>query len=369
MLLVSFVFAADLIAEVGDPVPLGVGGNWARVLPAASGWSFFWAAGGDYNYLPMSDDLEVVDRDRVLLTGRTNLVDHAITPCPDGTLLHAASGNLDQPNDSAWAFRYTSDLDRVDEGTIEERRTDVAHNDPPIVCGGEGRDLVGFDYGEIRWLAGDLGVTEAALSDAPQLQGASFRWEDDTLVVYSINYQGPLSVRRYAEDLTPLDHVDIELAEPGDYVWWPQANLKIGQYELVAYMTRGLDESWSADTGNVWVVVLEDGAIVQKLPVTSLSPGDGAMRPGLARKDDRVLVSYDVNLVPTISPLTLDLGGVEFEDTGVEAKGAGCGGCAGEGGAAALWLAPGWPGLRRRSRIDRGSSPRRGRNGVAAIVP
>lgn len=350
MLLFSFALAADLVAEVGDPVPLGVGGNWARVLPAEEGWSFFWAAGGDFNYLPMSDDLEVVDRDRVLLTGRTDLVDHAIARCPDGTLLHAASGNLDQPNDSAWAFRYAEDLARLDEGTIEERRADVAHNDLPIACGGEGRDLVGFDYGEVRWLAADLGVTEAELSDAPQLQGASFRWEDDELVVYSIDYQGPLSVRRYAADLSPLGHVDLELAEPGDYVWWPQANLKIGQYELVAYMTRGLDESWSADTGNVWVVVLEDGAIVQKLPVTTLAPGNGAMRPGLARKDDRVLVSYDVDLVPTVSPLTLSLDGVEIEDTGVKGTGQGCGGCGGGGGAAALLLGPGCLGRRRRRR-------------------
>lgn len=350
MLLLSCALAADLVTDVGAPVPLAPGGNWARVLPADEGWDFFWAAGGDYNHLPMSDELVVVDQGRVPLTGRTNLVDHAIVRCPDGTLLHAASGNLDQFNDSAWAFRYASDLGRTDEGTIEERRADVAHNDLPLACGGEGRDLVGFDYGEIRWLGADLGVTEDALSDAPQLQGASFRWDGDELVVYSINYQGPLSVRRYASDLTPLGHVDLELAEPGDYVWWPQANLKIGQYELVAYMTRGLDESWSADTGNVWVVVLEDGAIVQKLPVTTLPPGNGAMRPGLARKDDRVIVSYDVNLVPTVSPLTLDLGDVAFEDTGDGTGGGGCG-CGGEGGGAALLLLPGLWTRRRLSRL------------------
>lgn len=356
MLLLSFALAADLVLEVGDPVPLDVGGNWARALPADEGWSFFWAAGGDLNYLPMSDDLVVVDRDRRLLSGRTDLVDHALVRCPDGTLLHAASGNLDQPNDSAWAFRYGEDLSRFAEGAVEERRADLAHNDLGIACGGEGRDLVGFDRGEIRWLDADLGVTAGALSDTPQLQGASFRWEDDELVLYSIDYQGPLSVRRYAADLTPLDRVDLDLAEPGAYVWWPQANLKIGQYELVAYMTRGLEESWAADTGNVWVVVLEDGAIVQKLPVTTLAPGSGAMRPGLARKDDRVLVTYDIDLVPIVSPLTLNLEGVEVEDTGVAGEDAGCGGCAGGGGAAALLLVPGWLGVRRRSHPRRARS-------------
>ncbi len=367
--LVAAALAGDLVVAVGEPIPLAVGGNWARVLPEDEGWSFFWAAGGDYNRLPMGDDLTVVDRDRQVLTGHTDLVDHVIARCPDGTMLHAASANLESPNDTAYAFRYDAAYALSAEVAVEERRGDVAHNDLPLACGGEGRDLVGFGAGSVVWLGPDLSLTAGTLTDGPQMQGASFRWDGDELVVYGVNYHGPLAVRRYAADLALLDAEDLDLAEAGAYIWWPQANLKVGQYEVVAYMSRAESESWVADSGNVWLLVLEDGAVVQKVQATAFAPGQGAMRPGLARRDDRVILSYDVGIVPTLTEVTLDLAGVTFVDTGEGADDTtGCGGCA--SGASPRGWAPAWVvGLvgvlaRRRDGVSHRDGVAGGRRGV-----
>ena len=373
MLLVAAALAADLIVDVGEPISLAVGGNWARVLPEDEGWSFFWAAGGDYNRLPMGDDLTVVDRDRQVLTGHTDLVDHVLARCPDGTLLHAASANLESPNDSAYAFRYDAAYALSAEVAVEERRGDVAHNDLPLACGGAGRDLVGFGAGSVVWLGPDLSLETGTLADAPQMQGASFRWDGDALVVYGVNYRGPLAVRRYDADLTPVDAYDLDLAEPGAYIWWPQANLKVGQYDVVAYMSRADGESWVADSGNVWLVVLEDGAVVQKVQATAFAPGQGAMRPGLARRDDRVILSYDVGIVPTLTEVTLDLAEVVVEDTGGDGEGAddakGCGGCAsgaGDGAWPLAWVI-GLVGVwaRRRDGVSRAGGVAAADGGVA----
>jgi hypothetical protein len=357
MFLLPSAEAADIVVDVGADRAMGVGGNWARAFANGDGtWDFTWAAGGDYNVLPMGADLTVVDRDRVTLTGRDNLVDHAIVRCDDGTFLHAASGNVDTFDDSAWAFRYDADWGRIAEATLEERVGTRGHNDLPVLCSPVG-DATAFLEASAHapvlfWLGDDAAKTsEVTLADAPALTGGSLAWDPDTdlLVVVGTAQDGTVWIDTYDDALTRVDRVEVDLSTGDERVYWPQATLRAGEHWLVAHMARDDGAGFSADEGNVWLAVFDlDWNLVQHVQVTDFSPPTGAMRPGLARDGDTLLVLYDVSVTPHLTPLTLDGGAlgedpvVADEDEGIPpTRACGCG----DGSAALLLLA-----VRRRWR-------------------
>ena len=77
------------IVEVGEEVDWGVGGAWARVLIQEPGDLFFYAAGGEFFRMDLLDDYSLMEEEKVPLSGRTNLDDHSIQVCPDGSYLGA----------------------------------------------------------------------------------------------------------------------------------------------------------------------------------------------------------------------------------------------------------------------------------------
>ncbi|MFZ5481475.1 MAG: hypothetical protein ACOZNI_32235 [Myxococcota bacterium] len=360
MMLAALAAASDVVVEVGEDRSLGVGGGWARAFPAGDGaWHLLWSAGGDYNVLPMGADLTVVDRDRVSLTGRTDLVDHGIARCPDGTYLHVASASLASPDDSAFAFRYDADWTRLADATVEESVESREHNDPAVACSpvadgvilteGAPDDSIFVELGDDAAPAGEHG-----LDGAPQLSGGSFAWDpdDDTLLAVGFGRDERVRVDRYDADLGLVERLDVAVADPGDRVYWTQATLRAGEHWLVAYMVAGAGETWTLDEANVALAVFDlDWALEQTVRVTQFEPPAGAMRPGLARDGDTLLVTYDRQTEPHLTPLTLDLDALgELPDTGDPAGDEGippirsCG-CGGGGGAfllVALARRPRW---------------------------
>ena len=150
MLLVAFLLApialaGDPIVSVGTEVVMPLGGGWARAFPADEGWNLLFAAGGDYNVLPMTDALTINDRDRRGIIGRTDLKDHAIARCPDGSFLHVGSANLHVDNDSAYADRLDESFNRVASGTVEEGNSARQHNDPALICAPVGEGVMYMD--------------------------------------------------------------------------------------------------------------------------------------------------------------------------------------------------------------------------------
>lgn len=306
--------AAPYITHVGDAVPLTVGGGWPRANAREDGtWDFLWSAGGDYNRLPMSADLAVVDRDRQSLTGRTDLVDHGLAACPDGTWLHVASGNVDDFNDSAWAFRYDADFELVATATVEERVSDRAHNDMAVICapGVQGVTFITSQGGAV-FIPLDADAApgeETSLPDAPRMTGGSLAWEAErgTFVAMNFDQQGTLQLVRYSAALEAEDAWSLELLDPPQRGYWAQGALRVGQHWLLAHMARDDDEGWAADEGDVWVHVLDlDWNVLESHQVSFNTPPTGGMRPGLARMGDQVLVLYDVNVAPVAYALTID---------------------------------------------------------------
>ncbi len=349
LLLAAVVSAAPLIVSVSEEHALGVGGGWGRIFQDdddATAWRFLWSAGGDYVLLPMTPELTVSDTGRTPLTGRTNLVDHGITRCPDGSFLHAASANLDSFNDSAYTFRYDADLVLTAEATLAERDAGTPHNDLAVICSGV-VDGVGFSgiAGDPIFVPvdadGDVGAP-VTLAGAAPLMGGSLHYEadSDTILAVNFEYDGTLKVARYTTDLDPVETLEIDATEGNLRGYWAQGLMRIGDVYLLAHMARDESAGWAADEGDVWLTLFDtDWNVLERVKVSDNAPPTGGMRPGIARRGDQLLVTYDKEVQPRLFEVRLDLaamgvegdedsGFVDGDDTaaGGDGKGGG-GGC------------------------------------------
>lgn len=356
-LLVPHADAAYILA-VGDDVTLPVGGNFARVVVDDTGaYTLFWAAGGDYNRVPLGQDFTLNDQERVLMTGHTDLIDHAIRRCPDGTWLHAASLNVTDMNDTARVFRYDAALNLTNEVLLDDQNPDIRHNDMALLC--SDHVMVGFasSEGGYQWLfeldddGTELQRTEV---DAPtQLMGGGL-WEDRAGNVNLVGRPSGFDMQMTELDaeLAIVESVSVpEMSPGGGTAYWPQGVIRVGDYVLVAHMGRESDSGWSQDTGNVYlsVVSIADKQLVEQVAITAYEPGDGAMRPWAARDGDDIVLTWDKQLAPHVTRVTIDPaalgetagdtgGGDDTADSGAGATGdrlaydgGGCG-CATGGG-------------------------------------
>ncbi len=337
LVLAPLVHAQTYITDISDEVELSLAGGWARVFPADEGWHFLWAAGGDFVLLPMTDDYEVKDRGRKNLTGDSDMIDHAITTCPDGTYLHAASADENWSGEYAKAFRYTADFDLISEAVIAEKGSGRRHNDLPILCSGVG-DWTSFaiDYGisDFARLGTELDVeVEHEVTGIVPTEGATLLrdpWTGDILMVNSHHYDNGLSFNRFDEDMkTVVEEFGAAVVPSNEDAYWAQAAMTIGQHVVVAFMSRDKNDGFADDWGDVWIAVFDqnwDAVEVQQ--VSHNQPPGGGMRPGLARKDDILVLSYDRydpdtnKVIPGVFELKLDLdalgGGAGTGDTGFD---------------------------------------------------
>lgn len=327
-LLLGSALAQELITDISEEVLLDVGGGWHRTVPADAGWHFLFAAGGDYNHAPLADDWSWSDQERRGLTGFTNLQDHAITRCPDGTWLHVASATLDSFDDSAYAFLYDASFHEIARSTLEERVESRKHNDPLVACTANHR-FAGFTNDDLR--GGDIFPLDATLAvgaptpldGAPTLSGAAALPDGDELLVFGFNLgteDTDLIISRYDAELRLVESVRRAVAPPGQRAYWPQGALRVGDHVLVAMMARDDVAGWSGDTGQLWLVVL-DAALnpVQSYQISQNTPPSGGMRPFISRRDDTLVLSYDREVRPRLFSATLDLDalGATGDDTGL----------------------------------------------------
>ncbi len=371
--------AQTYITSISDEIEISLTGGWARVFPADEGWHFLWAAGGDFVLLPMTEDYEVDDRGRTNLTGDTDMIDHAITTCPDGTYLHAASA--DAAGEYAKAFRYDENFTMLSEAVIAEKNQGRRHNDMPLICGGKGNwTSLAIDYGisDFLRLDDDLNVVEdTELTGIPPTEGATLLrdpWSGEMLLINSPHHSNAIAFVLLDEELNMLDEWSVGVAPSDEDAYWAQAAMIIGQHVVVAYMSRKQSDGFADDWGDVWVSVFDENwNAVETQQVSYNTPPGGGMRPGFARKGEVLVLSYDRfdpdsnKVIPGVFELKLDLDalGVGSDtgfhdplpdsgepDSGEEGAGGvgGCGGCsAGEGSSgAAWWIAPLLLGLGRR---------------------
>lgn len=308
---------AGILGAVGSEVPVDLdrSGNWARVFAADDGWDFFFASGGDYQWVPLDEDFTPnIGRQR-RLTGRTDLIDHAITRCPDGSWLHIGSRTDARLDDGAWAFRYDADMSRVAEAELYAGEPSQIHRDMPVVCGerfhGTGffdpDNFVSFTLVE---LDDDLGIVRTVEPDeAPIVTGSSLYEDGDTLGIVSFpgGFTDQLLVREY--DVDTLELLDLHLQSVSDAThdaYWSQGHVQVGTRHVVAHMSRDPSEGWQSQDGDVWLSVFSaDWRIEEQVQVTHNTAPIGAMQPGLTVKDDTLVVTYTRDLGLYVTPVAL----------------------------------------------------------------
>jgi hypothetical protein len=371
--------AGDFVLEIGEEVHLeGIGGGWSRAFPVGDGsWHYLFGGGGDFRHMPLSANMDFDASSAIFLTGRSDLIDHAITRCPDGTYLHVASGQVNAPDDSAWAFRYDEDWQLMVEAGVDVANPGLHHNDPPVLCS-SALDATVFqppDDAEAEFIVldGDLNPIESELTTSamPPVPGSSLYFEEEfdtiirvtapelvtsnsdprnKLIVFEIDWEqeGSYEVR-----------TDVDLSDAGIFedwhAYWPQGLVRIGEFTFVSHMARPVEGGFNQDEGNVFLQVLDgDFNLIESHQLTFDEGPEANQRPSLALQEEFLLVTYDKRIANQLNnfvlSVRLDLEAIEEgtsetdtgEDTdtgsvGEESESCACSGADGPKGGGGLW--------------------------------
>jgi MYXO-CTERM domain-containing protein len=208
-----------------------------------------------------------------------------------------------------------------------------SHNDMPLACsplftatsfGGPG---VGATItSRYFYLDNNAQVVDTQDTvDLPRTGGSALKVEPETetiLVVemssLPLDVPGEMWITRMDLDLNPLNVYRAQVLPDGYNGHWPQGILRIGDYYMVAYIGWP-DDTWDGHNGDMWVAVFDmDWNLLETQQVSNNDPSNPGMRPGLVRRGDIVLATYDKNTMPHIHELRIDLEtfGIEDGDSG-----------------------------------------------------
>lgn len=312
LMVLRTAWAGSFLTGQGPDVTLPIGGTFARAYDDGAGaFDLFFAAGGDYNMVAMSAALVAEDRNRKRLTNRTDLQDHSIRRCPDGTWLHAASSTTTTPNDTATMFTYAADFSRLSEMPLDVGNDDIEHNDMALVCGE--RSIIGFtEYGGVQWLfevdAIGAEVSRNRYHNITQMMGGGLAFSGTDIVAFGLPADHEMQFARWNDDLEEVETVAVPgMTHGAEHPYWPQGVERIGDYWLVAGMARDESDGFSADNGNVRLTVIDDSqTVVEERTLTSYAPPNGGMRPWLLRDGARIIVTWDAANAPHAMSVDID---------------------------------------------------------------
>ena len=327
---------SEHIVEVGEEIDWGIGGAWARLFIQEPVDVFFYAAGGEFWKMDFLEDYELLEQQKVPLSGRTNLDDHAIRQCPDGSYLHAASGKIEETNDSGYMMMYDASWARINNHVLGEKSSEIAYNDMPLICHEKGRFVSFIDYnvwGSLLYKLDETGkpVQEYRIPEIGLSEGGTFLEDPtsgDLALVTSNHDNSALEVNFLDWDLNFLSTKTLFEIDPMvDRVYWPQAVEVIGTRIVVAYVNQPKKAGRISDWGDMWLAIFDlEWNLIESHAIVTEQEEDGCMRPGLAFKDDMLFYTYDeiVNhppgdVGPRLVPIELNLrafGLGEPDDTG-----------------------------------------------------
>lgn len=326
LLLLSLAMADEgSISAISEPIQItDDNGTWSRVFPAeGGGWHYFRTSGREYKHWFLDEDF-VMDKDTELpLTGRNDLVDHAISPCPDGGWLHVASTNSTPgANDGAWVFRYNADLELLNSVQIASADNTTDYNDSPLLCSEGGNvgmfqpeEETGSDLSPVYRFSDDGTPTEVTtMTSVPPMGGASVLYEPET-DSFLILRGAPTGPALFIDSM-PADTLEyreherittwVGLVEQ-DNMYWPQGALRIGDLYYIAHMMKEENEGFQTDTGQVWVSVFDlDWTLLNSQQITQLEPPVGAMQPWISHRDGLIVITYMVDVKPFVQTAELD---------------------------------------------------------------
>lgn len=320
MLLLSLALAQDYVVEIGAEVGLGQNGTFSRALWTNTGWMLAYGAGQDFHVAPLKrtgTSLEawaLDDPNSVRLTDHGALRDHSIAQCPDGTWLHLGSSSLTTHDDSAYAFHYSADWQRLGQGVVAENVDYRSHNDMVAFCVDEFWGSTFPHDGEVRNYFVTLDATlqpmdEWEIAGWPRMTGGAMLEDGEHLWAVGFDHRPEMWVVQYDRDLNQLDRFGVEVQTDGLRSYWSQGFIKIGEVFLVAHMMRD-EEGWGSndDVGNVQLVLFdEDWQLLEKHTLTFNDHDDAGQRPHLVWDGgDTLLMSYDRALELSVLHMRID---------------------------------------------------------------
>ena len=337
-------FGQPFVVDVGDPVEIRSAGAWVRVFPTEGDWVA--ALGSNRSFYVGTlrktgdalEDWELIDKRQVV--DLTELVDHGIKKCPDGSYLHAASGmppeavgETGPPTDYLHLWRYDEDFNILAYSEFRDGIGTHAHNDPTVICAPNAKGVLlsiqGYQFAtDFFSLDSELQVKEViSLEDYPRGNGGGVIYDvqADEYIHLGMAHDKPLTVNRYDSEWRIIESLDRELVESPLRAYWPQGVIQVGDYFVVAHMGR--DEAWNgSDKGDVFLGVFDQSwDLVEQHRLTTYENGDAAMRPWVARKGEQLLISFDLFNEQQVVEARLDLSAFGLEgtepDTGVDPGG------------------------------------------------
>lgn len=338
LLLPALATAGPIFLTTTGATQLDVNGNWPRAFPTEGGWHVFNATQGEYHYQFVYDDLTTDRGSRRDMTGHSDLQDHSIALCPDGTWFHVASASHVEDNDSAYLFRYDADLNLLSETTIADGETTGMFADLPGVCGENFRGVgywpeeeedndTSFRFVQVDEDGNEIGRYD--LDDSPASVGSSLV-EDDG-VLYALGFYAKtgdsLLVTAYDLSLATLGNVEVDITTDPWHGYWAQGVVRVGDTWLVAHMAEDSRYDWGTQGGDLWLTAFDlDWNMLETVQLSYNTHPEGGMQPALAVKDDQVLVLYTYDLYNWAFTVTVDLAAMGAEDGGEDTGGDDSGG-------------------------------------------
>lgn len=235
------------------------------------------------------------------VSNQGEIVDHALRQCPDGTFIYVACTEIESDN---LFYTYDENFERLSTGTLPQSDPPHAANDPSAICG---EQIQAFGVAELSgerdflWLLDEITEGSEAkkeeLLESPRLTGAGIIEQDDHFAVIGHDNQGALSLQTYDFSLHPRNRILIPFAETGIVNYWPSSIIHVGDYIAFASMGRNPQQNWPADTGNVYLGILDrEYNLLSWHQLTDFVPEEGGgMRPFLIYANHQILVSFDRN--------------------------------------------------------------------------
>ena len=304
--------AENFVTEISDEIDLNLGGTWS--IPFHDGYRWWLAMGqaSDLWVAPLYDSNWYVEMPLTQnLSNQGVLYDHSFRACPDGSYLHISTGDAQEPH---YVFRYDENFQLLGESRYAQGQPAHANNDIPAICGTE---FQGFGIAEQqgrRDFFVDVDENAASmepveLEESPRMTGSGMIEVNEELIVVGMDPGPDLSISIYNTDLELIEQASIPPYSEEIIHYWPSRIEKIGSHYLIATMGRNPADQFPLDTGDLYVVVVNDSFELQEWHQISFNDPTqtGGMRPWFDVYEDQVILGYDKQNSLYLYSLKLDL--------------------------------------------------------------
>ena len=312
LFLSSLAKADSFFIDVSEEIDLQLGGTWAIPMHDGNRWWMGMGQASDFWLAPMFEGTWFVDMVQTQnLSQQGNLRDHSFRKCSDGSYLHVSGGDIGSANQ---IFRYDFYFEQISRGQFPQGSPPHATNDVPAICGDS---FDGFGIAEAQGLE-DFFVEvdddsnfgeQIKLPDSPRMTGAGLTEVNEQLIVAGMDPGPAITISVYDTDFELVERTEIPPISENIIHHWSSRIEKIGNYYLIATMGRDPAAGFELDTGDLYLVVVDERFETQEwLQLSSNDPEiSGGMRPWFDYYEDQLVVGYDKRNSLYIFTATLNL--------------------------------------------------------------